>query len=72
MNEIDKLRDENNCESILLYNEKGEPITFDQVAIIPIEDKEYFILKPVTPIEGVGEDEGTSVAGRARRSGSRE
>ena len=52
MNEIDKLRDENNCESILLYNEKGEPITFDQVAIIPIEGKEYFsvILEATIPI----------------------
>lgn len=58
MKEIDKLRDDNNCESILLYNTKGEPVSFDQVAVIPIEDKEYFILKPISPIEGVGDDEG--------------
>jgi len=55
---IDKLFDENNEDNIILYNENGEPTEFSQAAIIPLEDKMYAILSPVTPIEGVAEDEG--------------
>ena len=55
---IDKLFDENNEDNIILYNEAGEPTEFSQVAIIPFEDSVYAILSPVTPIEGVAEDEG--------------
>jgi len=56
--EIDKLYDENNNEDICLYNEKGEVIAFEQIALIPIAEATYCILKPRIPMEGLGEDEG--------------
>ena len=58
MNEIDKLFDENNADTILLYNQNGEPVSFEQIAVIPIDGVVYFIMRPVVPMEGVGEDEG--------------
>jgi uncharacterized protein YrzB (UPF0473 family) len=58
MTEIDKLYDEENNDLIYLYNQKGEEIAFEQVAIIPIRENTYVILKPVIPMEGLGEDEG--------------
>lgn len=57
-NPIDCLYDENNNDAIVLFNEKGEEIAFEQIALIPNHDKTYAILKPVKPMEGVGEDEG--------------
>ena len=58
INPIDALYDENNNDAIILFNEKGEEIAFEQIAIIPIAEKVYAILKPIIPMEGVGEDEG--------------
>ena len=58
MTEIDKLYDENNNDLIYLFNETGEEIAFEQIAVIPIVDKVYAILKPVVPLKGLGEDEG--------------
>lgn len=58
MTEIDKLYDEDNNDIIVLFNEKGEEIGFEQIALIPIKNNTYVILKPVKPIEGLGEDEG--------------
>ena len=46
-NPIDKILDENDSEPIVLYNEKGEEVTFEQVAVIPLEDRGYTILKPI-------------------------
>ena len=57
-NVIDKLFDENNNDLIVLFNEKGEEISFEQIAIIPIKKDVYFILKPVIPLEGMSPDEG--------------
>ena len=57
-NVIDKLFDEDNNDVIILKNERGEEIAFEQIALIPLKEKTYCILKPVKPIEGVGEDEG--------------
>ncbi|MDD3232498.1 MAG: DUF1292 domain-containing protein [Clostridia bacterium] len=56
-NLLDILLDETDESPIVLYNEKDEPVKFDQVAIIPIEEKLYIILKPLDEIEGVAEDE---------------
>lgn len=58
INPIDALYDENNNDAIILFNEKGEEIAFEQIAIIPISEKVYAILKPIQPMDGVGEDEG--------------
>ncbi len=57
-NPIDALFDETNNDPIILFSEKGEEIAFEQIAIIPIKSKTYAILKPIKPIEGVGENEG--------------
>lgn len=57
---IDCLFDEDNTDPIKLFNEKGEQVEFEQIALIPLEDNEdkiYAILKPVEAMEGVGEDE---------------
>ena len=56
-NPIDALFDEENCDPIILFNEKGEEIAFEQIALIPLQESIYAILKPVIPIEGMGEDE---------------
>lgn len=55
---IDKLFDENNNEVIVLRNENGEDVRFEQIATIPMKDTTYFILLPLDKIEGVGENEG--------------
>ena len=57
MNPIDQLYDEENTDPITLYNEKGEPVDFEQVAIIPLNERVFAILKPITPVPGLGEDE---------------
>ncbi len=57
MNPIDQIFDENNCDPIVLYNENNEEVTFDQIAVIPIEKEVYVILQPVEAMEGMGEDE---------------
>ena len=54
---IDCLFDEDNTDPISLFNEKGEEVQFEQIALIPLEEDIYAILKPMKEIEGVGEDE---------------
>ncbi len=56
-NPIDRLFDEDDTSPISLYNEKGEEVKFDQIAIIPIEEQIFAILKPVEEMEGLNEDE---------------
>ena len=53
----DMLLDEENCGNITLYNENNEAVEFIQIAVVPIDDDLYAILKPATEIEGVAEDE---------------
>lgn len=54
---IDSIFDENNTDNVVLYNADDEAVEFEQIAIIPIEEKEYAILKPVVPLDGMNEDE---------------
>lgn len=56
-NPIDCLFDEDNNDPIFLFNEKGEKVEFEQIALIPVEERIFAILKPVEKIEGIGEDE---------------
>lgn len=56
-NAIDALFDQNNNDNITLYNEKDEPVEFEQIALIPLDDIVYAILRPVKEIEGVAADE---------------
>ena len=58
VNPIDMLYDENNNDPIYLFSEKGEVIGFEQIALIPLKVNTYAILKPIQPMDGVGEDEG--------------
>lgn len=54
---LDTLLDEENNDPIVLENERGEKIVFEQIAIIPKVEDLYCILKPVEPIDGLEEDE---------------
>ena len=58
MSAIEKLFDENNNDNIVLYNKKGEATEFEQVAMIPYENKMYALLALVTPNDSISEDEG--------------
>lgn len=54
---LDILLDEENDEPVTLYDENDHAITFEQVAVIPLQEKLYIILKPVDKMEGVADDE---------------
>ena len=54
---LDVLLDEDNEDPITLYDENSKPIKFDQVAIIPLDEKLFAILKPIDEIPGVADDE---------------
>ena len=56
-NPIDMLLDENNNEPITLFNENNKPVSFEQIAIVPINGAIYVILKPIGEFQGVAEDE---------------
>ncbi len=57
VNPIDALFDVNNSENIVLFNEKDEAVEFEQIALIPLEEVVYAILKPTAKVEGVADDE---------------
>ena len=54
---LDILLDENNDEPISLFDENDREVKFEQVAVIPDNDKIYAILKPIDELEGVADDE---------------
>ena len=55
---LDVLLDEKNTAPIFMFDDKGNQLEFDQVAVIPYgEDDLYCILKPITKIPGVKDDE---------------
>ena len=54
---VDILFDPDNKENIVLYNENDDKLEFEQIALIPIGDKVYAILKPTALVEGVADDE---------------
>ena len=55
---LDVLLDETNTASIYMYDDNGRQLQFEQVAVIPYGDDDlYCILKPITKIEGIGDDE---------------
>ena len=54
---VDMLLDPDNESPVTLINEKEELIELDQIAVIPIRDRLYAILKPITKIEGVEDNE---------------
>ena len=58
---LDVLLDQENREPIVLMDETGKQMTFEQVAVIPYEVRKekrlYCVLKPLDKIEGIAEDE---------------
>ena len=54
---LDVILDENNTDELVLQNEQGKQIRFEQVAVIPYNEKIYVILKPIDKIEGVEDDQ---------------
>lgn len=54
---VDRLFDENNDEKIFVKDNDGREIEFEQVAVVDYNESYYAVLQPVTPIEGVSEDE---------------
>lgn len=54
---LDVILDESNVDPITLQDEKGNRISFEQVAVVPYEQKIYVILKPIDKIEGIADDE---------------
>ncbi len=55
---IEMLLDENNTDNLFLFNEFDELVEFEQIAVIPLEEKVFAILCPVEPLEGMEQDEG--------------
>lgn len=56
-NPIDAILDENDIDPIILYDDKNNPVEFEQICLVPIKDIIYTILRPTAPLEGLGEDE---------------
>lgn len=54
---IEALFDENDKSVITLYNERNEPVEFEQIAVIPLDESVYAILQPVIMPEGANPDE---------------
>lgn len=57
MNPIEMLMDENNTDNIILYNEEGNAIEFEQIALVPLGDANFAILRPLIDDEDLAEDE---------------
>lgn len=54
---IEKLLDENNSDDIVLYDENDNEVKFEQIALIPLDEDLYAILRPINKIEGIEDDE---------------
>jgi len=54
---IDMLFDENNKDNIVLYDDQNNEVEFEQIALIPVDEKIYAILRPLGGEEPLAEDE---------------
>ncbi|MGN0806464.1 MAG: DUF1292 domain-containing protein, partial [Candidatus Coproplasma sp.] len=54
---IDILLNEENKDPIILSDNSGRKIAFEQIAVIPYDEKLYCVLKPIDHIENVSDDE---------------
>lgn len=66
---LDILLDEDNEDPVTLYDEADKAYKFDQVAIIPLDNKLYAILKPLDDIPGVADDEAIVFAINEKEAG---
>ena len=53
---VDKLFGDE-LERVTISDKDGKEIEFVPIAIVDFEESYYAVLQPVTPVEGVGEDE---------------
>ncbi len=56
-NPILRLLDPENSDPIVLFDENEKPVSFEQIALIPYQEKLYAILKPIEKMDGVADDE---------------
>ena len=49
MTNYDKIIDPNNVDNIVITNSKGDSFELEQIALIPLNDEGYVILKPLNP-----------------------
>lgn len=54
---IDRFFDEENFDDVKMEDNNGKEIEFEQVAVVDYEENYYAILHPITPVDGVAEDE---------------
>ncbi len=54
---LDVLLDETNKDPIILVDDKGKTLSFEQIAVIPFKDRIYCVLKPIDKIDNVQDDE---------------
>ncbi len=57
LNILDILLDEDNKEPIVLVDSEGRKLSFEQIAVIPYNEKVYCVLKPIDQIDNVADDE---------------
>lgn len=57
MTPIEQILDENNTDNIILYNEEGDAIEFEQIALVPLDDETFVILRPLVDDDEIAEDE---------------
>ena len=56
---IDTILDPENTDNIVMYDEEGEALEFEQIAVLPLDGELYAILRPIDPEfeEEMDEDE---------------
>ncbi|MBE6136889.1 MAG: DUF1292 domain-containing protein [Erysipelotrichaceae bacterium] len=54
-NPYEMLLDENNNDNVVFHDADGNPMEFEQIALIPLDDEKYVILHPLDM--GYGDDE---------------
>ncbi len=54
---FEKLLDPKDDSNVILFDEKENEVEFEQIAIIPVKEEVYAILKPVKKMEGLSDDE---------------
>ena len=55
--QIEKLFDEDDVSNLILYDENNNPTEFQQIAVIPKNNKIYAILKPLSKKFNIADDE---------------
>lgn len=56
MNPVEQIFDPENVDNIVLYDDCGEPAEFEQIAVIPMDEEIYVILRPIVPLGNMPPD----------------